>query len=93
MLQQYNDFLALPNTSQKFSLDLKYKRGREMVLADTLSRAPLASVHACDFSQEFEEVDQTTSLAMPTAQVQRIQDTAYADPVMITLRDTRLARP
>ena len=37
---------------------------------------------------ELEEVDQTVSLAMPAAQVQRIQDVASTDPVMVILRDT-----
>ena len=37
---------------------------------------------------ELEEVDQTVSLAMPAAQVQRIQDIASTDPVTVILRDT-----
>ncbi len=48
-----------------------------MVLADTLSRAPLTSVNQCDLSQELEEMDQTVSL-----------DVAAEDPIMSMLRDT-----
>ncbi len=71
---------------QKFCLNVKYKKGKEMVLADTLSRAPLTSVNQCDLSQELEEMDQTVSLAL--AQIQRIQDVAAEDPIMSMLRDT-----
>ncbi len=59
-----------------------------MVLADTLSRAPLTSVNQCDRSQELEEMDQTVSLALPTAKIQWIQDVAAEDPIMSMLRDT-----
>jgi len=72
---------------QKFTLNVKYKRGKELFLADTLSRAPLTKVQACDLL-ELEEVDQTVSLAMPAAQVQHIQDIASTDHVMVILRDT-----
>ncbi len=73
---------------QKFCLNVKYKKGKEMVLADTLSRAPLTSVNQCDRSQELEEMDQTVSLALPTAKIQWIQDVAAEDPIMSMLRDT-----
>ena len=73
---------------QKFNLNVKHKKGKEMILADTLSRAPLANVHTCNLAQELEEVDQTASLALPAIQLQRIQNIASADPVMTALRDT-----
>ena len=72
---------------QKFNLKVKYKKGKEMFLADTLSRAHLTSVHACSFAQELQEVDHTTSLAMPAAQLQRVKDIATTDSVITALRD------
>ncbi len=45
-------------------------------------------MNQCDLSQELEEMDQTVSLALPTAQIQRIQDVAAEDPIMSMLRDT-----
>ena len=49
---------------QKFSLQVKYKRGKEMYLADTLSRAYVGGVHACDFAQGLEKVDHSGALAV-----------------------------
>ena len=73
---------------QKFNLKVKYKRGKEMYLADTLSRAPVIGVHACSFAEELESVDHTTSLAIPTAQLQRLKDMSFHDPVMTVLKET-----
>jgi len=59
-----------------------------MVPANTLSRAPIANVHSCDLMLELEEVDQTAiANAIPVAQLQQIQDTSSADPVMKILRE------
>ena len=55
---------------QKFNLEVQYKKGKEISLMDTLSKAHLTEVNMCDFAQELEAVDHTTSLAMPTAQLQ-----------------------
>ena len=38
---------------QKYNLNLKYKRGPMMFLADTLSRAYLPDINACEFSHQF----------------------------------------
>ena len=73
---------------QKFNLQVKYKKGKEMYLADTLSRAYIAKVHACSFSQGLETVDHTAPLAVPRAQLQRIKEVSARDPVMTALRDT-----
>ena len=62
---------------QKFNLKVKYKKGKEMFLADML----------CSFAQELQEVDHTTSLAMPAAQLQRVKDIATTDSVITALRD------
>ena len=49
---------------QKYNLQVKYKKGKKMFLADTLSRAYLPEVHTCDVSQQLESVDHTRTLAL-----------------------------
>ena len=73
---------------QKYNLKVKYKKGKEMLLVDTLSWAYLTGVHECSFSHELEVIDHTTSLAISVAQLQRLKDVSSSDPVMRTLRDT-----
>ena len=41
---------------QKYTLDVKYKKGEHMYLADTLSRAYIPEVNVCDFVHELEEL-------------------------------------
>lgn len=45
---------------QKYNLKVKYKKGREMLLADTLSHAYLPEVNPTEFLRELQEVDQRT---------------------------------
>ena len=47
---------------QKYTLDIKYKKGAYMYLADTLSRAYLQDVNACETEHDLEEVDHRQSL-------------------------------
>ena len=42
---------------QKYSLQVKYKKGKDMHLADTLSRAYLLEVNGCAFTRELEDID------------------------------------
>ena len=42
---------------QKYNLELRYKKGCDMFLADTLSRAYLPKVNASELTQELEGVD------------------------------------
>ena len=49
---------------QKYNLKAKYKRGSQMFLANTLSRAHLPDFSACEFSRSLEDVDHTTSFAL-----------------------------
>ena len=42
---------------QKYNLQVVHKEGTQMFLADTLSRAFLSEIKACDFNKELEEVD------------------------------------
>ena len=54
---------------QKYNLHVKYKRGKDMFLADTLSHAHLPEVHVCEFSRELEAVSPADLLAMPAEQL------------------------
>ena len=49
---------------QKYTLDVKYKKGEHMNLADTLSRAHIPEVNVCDFVHELEELDHRESLPL-----------------------------
>ncbi len=67
---------------QNFNLNVKYKKGQDMFLADTLSRAFLP---AGDFALSLEEVDHTMTLAIPEDQLQEL---ARQDPVSQALSST-----
>ena len=57
-----------------------------MYLADTLSRAHRLEVHACEFSQNLETVENTTSLALSKDRIQQICQASAGDPVMKSLQ-------
>ena len=44
------DYSACYSDYKKYNLKVKYKKGKEMFLADTLSQAYLTGVHVCSFS-------------------------------------------
>ena len=73
---------------QKYNLLVKYKKGKEMFLADTLSRAYLPEVHACDFAHELEAIDHTESLAVTKDQLHEFKHYSEDDPVLRVLRET-----
>ena len=73
---------------QKYSLTVKYKKGKELFLADTLSRAYLPEVHACSIAEDFEEIDHTLSLQLPKERLQQFEHTSADDPVLQELRKT-----
>ena len=76
---------------QKYTLDVKYKKGEHMYLADTLSRAYIPEVNVCDFVHALEELDHRESL-LPVSQ-ERCQQLNYAsenDNVCQQLRATIL---
>lgn len=45
-------------------LQVKYKKGKEMLFADTLSRAYLPEVNASQFARELEDVDHRAGLSV-----------------------------
>ena len=70
---------------QKYNLEVKYKRGDTLFLADTLSRAHHAEIHVCDLSRNLDEVDHTLSLALKDADIQQIKQASLSDPTFVTL--------
>ncbi len=73
---------------QKYSLELKYKKGKEMFLADTLSRAYLPEVNVCESIHKLEEVDHKIPLPVSDARWHQIKCAAADDPVFQKLRST-----
>lgn len=58
---------------QKYSLKLKYKKGMEMFLPDTLSQEFLLKVHSSEFAQTLEEIDHMSMLSLPSSHLQKIK--------------------
>ena len=73
---------------QKYSLHVLYKKGTEMYLADTLSRAYLPEVNACDLIPELEDIDHKKYLAVSEERWQQINHASADDPVLQQLRVT-----
>ena len=73
---------------QKYCLEVKYKRGQHMYLADTLSQAFLPDATVSPVSQEFVDVDHSSTLALPPERVQQFQHVSVDDPVLQELRRT-----
>ena len=73
---------------QKFNLMVRYKKGSEMFLADTLNRAHLAEVNACEFALSLQAIYHTMDLAIPESQLQELKEVAEQDPVLQALSST-----
>ena len=74
--------------TQKYNLRINYKKGKEMFLADTLSRAYLPEVNSCHFSQKLEDIDHRISLPVSKARWQQIKHASADDPELQQLRHT-----
>lgn len=72
---------------QKFDLKVKYCKGSELHLADTLSRAYLPEVCVCETSSEFELVDQRCDLAISNQRWCQLDKEAKDDAVQNDLRE------
>ena len=72
---------------QKYNLKVKYKKEREMLLADTLSDAYLPEVNATEFSREPEDVDHCTWLPVTVDHRQQLKNATADDPVQQKLRE------
>ena len=90
---------------QKYSLSVSYKKGKEMYLADTLSRAALPHTkmhlathgdqifHICDqsvFEEELEEINQTDFLNVTDTRLRQIQQHTAQDTALQVLKSTIL---
>ena len=71
---------------QRYNLEIRYKKGKEMFLADTLSRAFLPKAHASAFVLELEEIDLKASLPVSDARWHQIENASAHDPVFQELR-------
>ena len=70
----------------KCSLQVKYKKGQDMHLADTLSRTYLPEVCACAFSRELEDINHRSWLPISEDRWQELKNAAADDPVQQRLR-------
>ena len=72
----------------KYNLQVVYKKGTQMFQADTLSRAFLPEINACDFNTKLEEVDHQAFLPVSTNPWQQIKHASADDPVLQQLWTT-----
>ena len=73
---------------QKYNLQVKYRKGKKIFLADTLSQAYLPEIHTCDFSQQLESVDHTKTLTLAEDYIVQIKRASSDDPVLQVPRET-----
>ena len=71
---------------QKYTLNVQYKKGSLMYLADTLSRAPVAGVSNSAEVQKLEEVNHRLSLALTPENIERLQHASAQDMALEELR-------
>ena len=71
---------------QRYNLEITYKKGKEMFLTDTLSRAFLSDANVSEFVLELEEIDHKASLPVRDARWHHIKDASTDDPVLQELR-------
>ena len=64
---------------QKYSLNVHYKKGSQMYLADTLSRAYISQVNTCT---ELEAINHAMSLALNPDEIQRLQHASAQDTAL-----------
>ena len=71
---------------QRYNLEIRNKKGKEMFLADTLSRAFLPDANVSEFVHELEEIDHKASLPVSDARWHQIKTASTDDPVLQELR-------
>ncbi|PFX12858.1 Retrovirus-related Pol polyprotein, partial [Stylophora pistillata] len=75
----------------QYDVEIKYRRGPEMYLADTLSRAYLPQEHhPGKADQEVERIHSVNFLSISEPQIQEIREETAKDPVLQTLKATIL---
>lgn len=80
---------------QRYDLDVVYKPGSQMFVADHLSRAFLSETEPDDedvhvFALELETMDPLSTVKISSESLPRLQKTTEEDPVMQTLKNTIL---
>ena len=73
---------------QRYNLEIRYKRGKEMFLADTLSRAFPPNGEVSEAVHELEEIDHKALLPVSGARWRQIESASADDPVLQELRLT-----
>ena len=71
---------------QRYNLEIRYKKSKEMFLGDTLSRAFLPDANVSEFVHELEEIDHKASLPVSDARWHQIKTASTDDPVLQELR-------
>ena len=67
---------------QRYCLTIKYKAGKFLFMADTLSRAYLPATISNNFVNSLEEVDHTVSLSLSAERLEQVRHTARNDPIL-----------
>lgn len=71
---------------QRYNLEVKYKKGPLMFIADTLSRAYLRETVPSEEVKSLELVDHTENLRVTPSRLARIEQESAQDPVCNNLR-------
>ena len=71
---------------QQYDYEIRYKPGREMLLADTLSRASVGGHQATTTEVEVEHVHAAQFLPIPDHQLKELQEETAADPTLQVLK-------
>ena len=71
---------------QKYNLQVMYKKGKELNIADTLSRAYLPEVNASEFIREVEGADHRDGIVITKERWQQLKNTSADDPAQHKLR-------
>ena len=75
---------------QRYDVKLKYKQGKQMYVADTLSQTCLPITDSSDFVHSLESTDHTISLPLNAECLHQLKHTSRDDPVLQQLRETIL---
>ena len=71
----------------QYGVEIKYRRGPEMYLADTLSRAYLPQEHhPREVDQEVDRINSVNFLPVSEPQIHEIREETVKDPVMQSLK-------
>lgn len=79
---------------QHYDVDIRYKPGKEMFVADTLSRAYILNHQQSDVEKEVESIHSVNHLAISQERLAEIQKETLNDPTLQKLKETntRLAQ-